>query len=416
MKKVSIIIFIVIASIGALNSIFTGMIVAKQYNSFSIKTAWIIVTCVIVSIILSVILTSVLLKKFSFLSYMVNEILNLDFKNDEIENEDVNVKGTIFHNIRRLKQEMKKLLIAVRDNSHKIDNISVDVCLSVNEVLNSFENIKKAVEDVTEGVQKQAVNTQIGTERITELTEEVERVTENVGQIKNKSMTAQELNTEGINALEGLKEKFKVNEKAVTKLENNIGYLKDKSESVGDIVHTIKSISKQTNLLALNAAIEASRAGEAGKGFAVVADEIKKLAEQTVQATDNIESIIIEIQEEINRVKFNMDDEVNVVNEAHNSLQIVNNYFRDIEESILDMNFGISILYRQFESVEENHKIISKTFEETTAVSQQLAASSEEVFSSMEDQNIGIMNIIEQSDGLQGVQSQLEEAIGNFKI
>ena len=68
------------------------------------------------------------------------------------------------------------------------------------------------------------------------------------------------------------------------------------SENVGSFVNIINDISEQTNLLSLNASIEAARAGDAGKGFAVVASEIRKLADESKEATKKVESIVEEIQ------------------------------------------------------------------------------------------------------------------------
>ena len=77
---------------------------------------------------------------------------------------------------------------------------------------------------------------------------------------------------------------------------NKVTDLNQLVENIGEVVNAIRDIAEQTNLLALNATIEAARAGEAGKGFAVVAEEVKKLATETGQKTDEIESRISEIQ------------------------------------------------------------------------------------------------------------------------
>jgi methyl-accepting chemotaxis protein len=104
--------------------------------------------------------------------------------------------------------------------------------------------------------------------------------------------------------------------KAIHETSSSVEFLGTQSERIGVVVELIKGIAGQTNLLALNAAIEAARAGEAGRGFAVVADEVRKLAEQTAKATDEINDVIAGIGQSKDEVLSRIRDAVERVSKG----------------------------------------------------------------------------------------------------
>jgi twitching motility protein PilJ len=167
---------------------------------------------------------------------------------------------------------------------------------------------------------------------------------------------------------------------------DRIKSLGENSQEIGDIVHLIETIATQTNLLALNAAIEAARAGEAGRGFGVVAEEVRRLADRSTKAANDISTLVQSIQTEVAEAVAAMEtgvsevvDGVDLADEAGSAL----NEIVSVAQQSADLIQEISLSSRQqrsaSESVVEQMGGISEIAKQTAFGSQQSAASGAEL-------------------------------------
>jgi methyl-accepting chemotaxis protein len=172
-------------------------------------------------------------------------------------------------------------------------------------VAQGSETLSAAAEELSVRSTETSGNTQTQTSKITQIAAAVQEMTATIGEISHNAVTASsasrksaETANEGGVVMQRAASTMEQIASATSSVSEKMDSLARRSEEIGKVVSVIQEISEQTNLLALNAAIEAARAGEHGRGFAVVAGEVRRLAERTKGATEEIAVTISAIQQE----------------------------------------------------------------------------------------------------------------------
>lgn len=230
-----------------------------------------------------------------------------------------------------------------------------------------MQNIATSMESTSQSIIKQAEKVQVIQEKTS--TTEQDRI-----QMTTASESTQTAIDEGIRVIEELKIKSQAVSTASQITVDATQAVINKVEEVQSIVGSIMAISTQTNLLALNASIEAARAGEAGKGFAVVANNVRELAADTNTASTKITNIINELNEDVQKAMFSIDDTVTTVDKQNEMIESVG-------ESFTSINNNVSEMINRFAHIDEGMQSIAASTSEINDSISTLSATSQEVAS-----------------------------------
>jgi methyl-accepting chemotaxis protein len=169
------------------------------------------------------------------------------------------------------------------------------------------ENLNAATAEIRASTQEQAASVEEQLAAVQETAATVDEITHSGAQIGKRAQeviaaaqaTAQ-TSSDGLRAVDETARAMDAIREQAEAVAANIVALSEKTQAIGDIIATVNDVSERSHLLALNAAIEAASAGESGRGFSVVASEMKMLAEQAKEATNQVRSILGDVQRGIN--------------------------------------------------------------------------------------------------------------------
>ncbi|MCT4594341.1 MAG: methyl-accepting chemotaxis protein [Anaeromicrobium sp.] len=384
-------------------------------NSIRIFMIYIGIGALIVCILISFHIANGISKPLNALKAVLKQISKGDLtarvkthKNDEF-GEIEEAFNHMVESIQSLIGEMKESSYVVMDSSKSLSDITEESVQAVTEVA-------KTIEGIALSSSEQAMNTEYGAVKVNELGTQIDSIANSTNNMKNISNETEKLTIDGLSKVKILTSKSKESYESSVKVNEIVGMVDEKAKNIGVIIDTISQISEQTNLLALNAAIESARAGEHGRGFSVVAQEVRKLAEESSHAANEIRTLIESIQKEsedavnamgkVNEIIGQQDIVVGetskIFNSMHGSIEKLAKAICDVEEN---SNYVILNKNQIVEGIEN----ISASAEETSAATQQVSATVEEQLASMEQ-------VYTHSQDLKNLSYKLEETVEQFKI
>ncbi|MBY7894952.1 methyl-accepting chemotaxis protein [Vibrio fluvialis] len=268
------------------------------------------------------------------------------------------LSGKIVAPIQRLQAVMRKLAqgdLSVRADAsgdNEIARLNKDVNQTAEQLHATVDQLTRISEDVASAATElAAVMTQAESNAQQELME-IEQVASAVNELASTAnnvsdnatsadATAREADGLAQSGLSIFMESGQASEQMSVALNDAaqvVQRLKEQSEQISNVIEVIRGVSDQTNLLALNAAIEAARAGESGRGFAVVADEVRMLAARTQASTEEIQSIIEELQGQSVLANESMQTSLEMLNRNNELAQRANDALIGITESVSAIN------------------------------------------------------------------------------
>lgn len=284
------------------------------------------------------------------------------------------------------------------------------------EFLISSKGISLAIEEIEHGVVQQAEEAEKCLEEMSVLSNKISQVSDNTSSIEGIAREAKTTVGEGIVIVDDLSNKAKATNDITQVVISDIQELEIQSRSIHDFVSIINGIAEQTNLLSLNASIEAARAGEAGRGFAVVAGEIRKLADQTVKASQQIQKIVDNIQKKTKGTVNTTKQAEEIVRSQSEALSKTVRIFENINNHVAGLVQNLENIAMGIRDIEKAKESTLDAISNISAVSQQSATASEEVSSTANNQIDTVENLSKSAVALAEDANKLRAAIERFRI
>ncbi|MCM8710105.1 methyl-accepting chemotaxis protein [Clostridium sp. SYSU_GA19001] len=334
----------------------------------------------------------------------------------KVENNSNDEVGRLSQAFQSMVESTAGIIGSIRNNTKQVAEYIQQLNDSVNVTNRATEEITQAIGEIAGGASEQVGNAENVSKTMEEVFKEIQSITKNielVTEASNKSMKDAE---EAAEILRNSIKQINLVNNTVDTSANMIKQLEDKFQEILSFSEIVSAIASQTNLLSLNASIEAARAGEQGRGFAVVAGEIKKLAEQSREASKRINELIKIIQEEILNSSQAIDNGVVQARDGVDAIFKVDTYLKKLFSSNEKVDSRVKEVVKGIINIEKDSRNVLENTMKLADISREFSASTQQSAAATEEQLAVMEGIREGLDSVKKMMENLELTVNKFKI
>ncbi|WP_341877798.1 methyl-accepting chemotaxis protein [Defluviitalea saccharophila] len=393
-------------------------VILKEVNALRNVYLLIIIAAIIVAIVFSILFSNVISNPISEMIFVTNEIAEGNYR-VKIKEKYLSKKdetGLLARSLNKMVDMQSNVISHILNTSGEVNELSKQTSSVSEQMSHSAERQFESMEKLTEDMRSTAHSIEEIMSLMEEMNAAIITVAESAVNTNDQAESTFEISEIGKEKVENTIIEMDNISKVMNEIKENVTILTESSLKVGQTIKLINNISEQTNLLALNAAIEAARAGESGKGFAVVAEEIRKLADQSREATKVIESLIQEEKQISERTITATEEGVQEVDKGMVLIKETGKVFKDIFTSLQETKKSIEKIADYTKEQEKSVASVTDSIINVNDLTISVLSKVEDVARLSEQVSTGSQEVALSSENLFTCAEQLQDLVSVFHI